>query len=143
MENSRSQNKHYKWCEYLVNKLKVKSRKRLALIRGAHICILFDYTRNTEKTVYIRGHRRPTSCSSCFWHNEKQLKILKRVKIPGDKKLNRHFWKRRAKHVFPFICEVILEHPVIQTELCQLGEKKCYQKIRKKSSEKTLLIKGW
>ena len=78
-----------------------------------------------------------------LWHNEKQLNILKRVKIPGDKKLNRHFWKRRAKHVFPFICEVILEHPVIQTELCQLGEKKCYQKIRKKSSEKTLLIKGW
>ena len=68
------------------------------------------------------------------------LKFLKRVKIPGDKKLNRYFWKRRAKSGFTFIWEVILEHPVIQTELCQLRKNKCYQKIRKMNSEKTLSL---
>ena len=71
---------------------------------------------------------------------KKQLKILKRVKILGDKKLNRYFWKRIAKSGFTFLCEVILEHPVIQTELCQLRKKKCYQKIRKMNSKKTLSL---
>lgn len=59
------------------------------------------------------------------------LKFLKRVKIPGDKKLNRYFWKRRAKSGFTFICEVILEHPVIQTELCQLRKKNVTERLEK------------
>lgn len=40
--------------------------------------------------------------------------------------------KKSKESIFIFIYQVILEHPIIRTELYQLRKRQCYQKSRKR-----------